>query len=445
MTRRHTLALALAVLLAAPALASAAPVERRLHSNSLEASSFLWNDWNKFQENYHPNYVADDDPRTAWVEGAESSGAGEWLRINVTPLDKTSGVRLKIRNGYQKSAGLFKANARAKDVTVRLLPSRVETKATLTDKNGWQELSLAQPAGPVSAIELKVGSVYEGTRYADLCISDVQVFATSETPDNPAFEKSKRKALLDWRKARVAAAKLFAKKKVEVPFLPAYKVKSTEVNTCKRCDLAGVVEFASADPAFAEWKAELAVAAATVAELDKLPRSQIAPRSREALVDVDGLKVPTMEEYAIYIEPDGLVLPILGTVSSLFADQLRVLDIKDTLTPTAFRTAMSFDGDPRECKGDVTWVKRKPSAEKTGPATAQAVVVGVCGEVEERGGSALVSTLQVLVYGEDGKLALVFADGHLDAFRWAIDGGQPIIVGGRSIHDGDVIEVSKQQ
>ena len=52
------------------------PIERRLYSDRVEASSFLWTDWNKFQENYHPNYILDGDPATAWVEGADSSGAG---------------------------------------------------------------------------------------------------------------------------------------------------------------------------------------------------------------------------------------------------------------------------------------------------------------------------------------------------------------------------------
>src|SRR5689334_3483975 len=136
--------LIVAAAIAAPAVATAAPVERRLHTDSTESSSFLWNDWNKFQENYHPNYIADDDAKTAWVEGAANSGAGEWVRINLTELDKTTKLRLKIRNGYQKSKALFKANARAKDITVRLLPSKTEVKATLTDKDGWQEVSITQ-------------------------------------------------------------------------------------------------------------------------------------------------------------------------------------------------------------------------------------------------------------------------------------------------------------
>ena len=111
-----------------------APIERRLHSDNIDASSFLWNDWNKFVENYHPNYLADDDPATAWVEGAKGSGAGEWLRIQTTPLDHTTRVRLHVRNGYQKSKDLFKANARAKEVTLRLLPSNTEQRVTLADR-----------------------------------------------------------------------------------------------------------------------------------------------------------------------------------------------------------------------------------------------------------------------------------------------------------------------
>src|SRR5688500_7426646 len=105
---RHLLILCL---LATPAFA--APTERRLHSDTVEASSFLANDWNKFVESYHPNYIADDDPATAWVEGNAANGAGEWVRIEVSSYETTK-TRVRIRNGYQKSKELFKANARAK-------------------------------------------------------------------------------------------------------------------------------------------------------------------------------------------------------------------------------------------------------------------------------------------------------------------------------------------
>jgi hypothetical protein len=432
-------AIIVASALAAPAVAVAAPVERRLHSDQMEASSFLWNDWNKFQENYHPNYIADDDPKTAWVEGASTSGAGEWVRIKLTDLDSTTKVRLKIRNGYQKSKGLFKANARAKDVVVRLLPSRTEAKATLTDKQGWQEVSVTQASGKVSGIEIKVDSVYEGTKYSDLCISDVQVFATSEVKDNPAFEKSKKKALLQWRSARVAAAKMFAKRKVDLPLYTAYKVTATEKDVGSG-GIEKMIEIAAADPGFKEWKTVLATAAAAAADMEKLTRAQIAPTNTQYLPEVDGFERTDLEHIAQGWYPEGgLHLPLLDEVSAMFADQLRVLDVKDTTTPSDF-------GAQEKCKKDFTWVKRATSSSETkGPETVQAVLVGRCGMLEERGGSYRASGLELMVYNADGRLALIVADGMIDGYRWETVDGKPMIAGGRSLlAQGYAIEATKQ-
>ena len=77
---------ALALVAAVGSASAGEAVERRLYTDTAEASSFLWGDWNRFIENYHPNYVGDDDAKTAWVEGSAGSGAGEWLRLQVTPL-----------------------------------------------------------------------------------------------------------------------------------------------------------------------------------------------------------------------------------------------------------------------------------------------------------------------------------------------------------------------
>src|SRR5690349_16626435 len=49
--------------------AGAAPPSRawkQLRSASASASSFLQNNWNRFEENYHPSYVLDENPATAW-------------------------------------------------------------------------------------------------------------------------------------------------------------------------------------------------------------------------------------------------------------------------------------------------------------------------------------------------------------------------------------------
>src|SRR6476469_7199032 len=130
---------------APPAPAPAAqrpPRERRLHVAAAEASSYLVNDWNKFQENYLPLYVGDDDPRTAW--SLKTEGIGEWLRVHTTQMEGASKLRMKIRNGYQKTPRLFEANSRAKEMTVVLLPSKKTVDITLKDASDWQEIAVDQ-------------------------------------------------------------------------------------------------------------------------------------------------------------------------------------------------------------------------------------------------------------------------------------------------------------
>ena len=425
---------ALVLALAVSTAAAGEPVERRLYPDTVEASSFLWGDWNRFIENYHPNYVGDDDPKTAWVEGNANSGAGEWLRLQVTPLDGTTRVRLKVRNGYQKSSALFAANARAKDVVVRLLPSKREVKATLTDTEGWQELTIAQPVGPMRAVELKVATVYEGGTYTDLCLSDVAVFATSTDADNPSFEKSKKKALLAWRAQRIAAAKAFGGSKVALPLHPSYQVTSTERNdVCTDgCELDGMLTSAAADADFKEWKDAIAVAKAAVAELDALPQVQVAPRAKTALPIADGFERPELDQLAgsegPWYSERVLRLPAVTAAAFMNATDLKVLDVKRTRTPTQFREAQD-----RTCKKDVVWAKRLPASDPAQPAQVRVLVVGKCGLVEGREGFWPSTALQVLVYGADGRLALVVSDAAIDGYRWSTTGERPMVTGGHAL------------
>lgn len=66
-------------LVAAPASADTAKAGafKRLYTDGASATSYLQNNWNRYTENYHPSYALDDDPKTAWVEGAEGDGHGE--------------------------------------------------------------------------------------------------------------------------------------------------------------------------------------------------------------------------------------------------------------------------------------------------------------------------------------------------------------------------------
>lgn len=417
-------------------------VERRLFSDTFESSSFLWNDWNRFQENYHPNYVGDDDPKTGWVEGADGSGAGQWLRIAVTPLEQTTKVRLRIRNGYQKSGPLFAANARAKAVVVKLLPSGQELSATLTDKQGWQELTLAQSPALLREIELRVDSVYEGKKYADLVISDVQVFATSRTRDNPAFEKSKRQNLLDWRKARLAAAQLFkAGRGSALPLYSSYRASRAElpaaVSGLPRGDLADMLTAAAADPGFAEWREALAQGKAMAGDLDSMTPAQLSPLDGTTLPEVDGFESLDVGAAAEgWVQEGVLRLPMLGYVSAFFSDKLRVLDQKARSHADWEENAWG-----KNCR-EAAWVRRAKASEATGPDRVVGLLVGTCRETEGREGTYIARAQQLMVFGKDGRLLLVAGNGYVDAYRWEADGK---ISGGRSLQYDSIVELSKGQ
>jgi hypothetical protein len=439
----NRLLVAAGLLVAVPSLAAAAPTERRLHSEQIDSSSFLWNDWNKFQENYHPNYVADDDPKTAWTEGSDSSGAGEWLRIHVTALPATSKVRLKIRNGYQKSPALFVANARAKAVTVKLLPSGVTKQAVLVDKEGWQDVSFEQPAGPFEAIELKADSVYEGKKYTDLCISDVQVFATSTTRENPSFEKGKRERLLAWKRQRVDAARTFGKGTAGLPLLPAYRIDTAEIEPkdpgCEgdgywHCVTRAAVEVAAADKEFARrWGAYLPIARNAAAAAPKgLVPAKLAPSDKRPIPAVDGVAVLDLDKFTDFGGDGGygpFELPVLGVLGALRADTLRPLEIKSAVTIDEALAAKA-PGCTSKKQAFHAWIQRG-KARADGPDLLRAAVVVNCGKVEVREGWDDFGQMQILVYADNGDLAMVVGHGYAIGYEWK---DQPD--GGRALVDG---------
>lgn len=435
-----------AVSLLAPAAAAAAPTERRLHSDAVEASSFLWNDWNRFQENYHPNYVADDDPRTAWTEGAATTGAGEWIRVHVSELAGTSRVRLKIRNGYQKSPSLFAANARAKGVVVRLLPSGAEHEVTLTDASGWQEVAVEQPAGPLEAVELRATSVYEGTRYTDLCLSDVQVFATSTARENPSFERDKRRRLLDWKEARVKSARLFGKAAgKELPLRPAYQRISREAppvdlwQKCEsdwRCQTREALALATRDAEFrAAHGALIAVAMEAAADepVGFLP-ARVAPAEKRRFPVVDELEVPELynglEGSYGY---GGFELPALGLVAALRGETLRAIELRSKVTLAAALEAKA-PGCATRRGATYLWMKRaRPPGEAAAREVLRAMISVQCAEIEVRDGTTEAAQYQVLVYGDDGNLGLVAGPGYVNGFRWTVRDGRPLLDGGQRV------------
>jgi hypothetical protein len=186
-----------------------------LHADHAEASSYLKSNWNKYEENYHPTYVLDGDPKTAWVEGKADEGVGESITIPLSTLSSARALKLRIKNGYQRSAKLLAANAAPARITVIVKGANGEesarTTATLAKKMGAQDVVVDVGGKPVASVTLVVDSVTPGTVYTDTCISDIAVFVDSVVPHNAKAENAKLAAAKAWRTERVERAKYFAR------------------------------------------------------------------------------------------------------------------------------------------------------------------------------------------------------------------------------------------
>jgi hypothetical protein len=422
-----------------PAAALAEPGERRLHVEQAAASSFLWNDWNRFQENYHPRYIADDDPRTAWVEGADGNGEGQWIRLPITEMDGATRVRLRLRAGYHKSKSLHAANARPRQLTVELSPSGVEKQVALADDGaGWQEIVVEQPAGKLDAVQLTIDSVYPGTRYTDTCISDAQIFVTAATRENPSFEKGKLARVLAWKAERAEAARLFRQSSSkELPLLGAYRFASGEIpedgqslwEKCAGDDVCWTRESLGRAGALEARHGEALKLARDVLGAKALWPARLAPADRRPFPSVDGLYVPDLWTHLERgFGYQGLEVPLVGLLASLRSDQLGALEALKMPAP-AQALAGTADGCRSRKGRTYVWARREKHGD--GPEMIRALYLVRCGRIETREGFADAASLQVVVYDREGRLELTAGPGYVNAFTWS---EADVLAGGRGVY-----------
>lgn len=226
----------IALLCLIPLVATAdGTVWHTLRSPEAQASSYLQTNWNRFTENYHPTYVLDDNPATAWTEGVEGDGEGQVLTLPLSTVSSARAVRVRIRNGYQKSRGLLVANAAPEQIVLRLRDitgavTAMQT-ATLERKMGWQEVTIAMNGAGFDRLELEVVTVHAGSRYRDTCISDVLVDVDSDQAYSAQAEEGRLQRASKWIAERVEAARYFASQPADYPFkLNGYTDEETPVD-----------------------------------------------------------------------------------------------------------------------------------------------------------------------------------------------------------------------
>jgi hypothetical protein len=401
----------------------------------------LWTDWNKFQENYHPNYILDGDPQTAWVEGADTSGAGEWVRIHVSPVEGASKIRLRIQNGYHKSKPLYDKNARLKRVELVALPSGTKHTATLEDAMKWQEIAFEQPPGKLEAIELRAVEVVEGSKYTDLCVSDVELYVTALTVENPAFEKSKLDGLLAWKKKRIEAAKVLGSAKAAaLPILAGYRVvrgpelsfagvKDNKPYEELRGTLAELAKHTANVPGFAD--AAKRATAGLESKFKGWVRVQVVTRAPITLPSVDGLREGEGEEIVFGSPDDTFLLPASPEHGVLVrSTQLSGFDMKGE-NPM----------DDSDCKAGKQAFMRPPRAAADGPTVRELMLIRCVAE-DTREGVATYMVWQLLEFDAEGNLVLTAGPRHeVQWFEWQKrEQGSVIAGGGRLQGEGDELE-----
>jgi hypothetical protein len=123
-----------------------------------------------------PDFVAantiDDDLETAWSDGVDGPGIGETLTYTFTEPIRL--VRVEVVNGHERPPDVgFDANARVQDAT--LATDAGSVRITLDDSFDVQGTTL--DFGTTDSFTLRVDSVYPGTEFDEVALTDVAFYA----------------------------------------------------------------------------------------------------------------------------------------------------------------------------------------------------------------------------------------------------------------------------
>lgn len=125
----------------------------------------------QFGNSYGAVNLFDSSTGTAWVEGQQGNGVGEWITIEFETMRRVKSFT--VQNGYQKNNDIFQKNNRVRQL--RVLFSGGETRTfILEDKISAQYLSLSSP---VQAYWMKfiIDDVWHGNKYMDTAITKLLV------------------------------------------------------------------------------------------------------------------------------------------------------------------------------------------------------------------------------------------------------------------------------
>lgn len=142
--------------------------------------------------NYKPNNICDLSEETAWVEGVEGNGIGEWIAIYIgkyEELKQLNDVEVNILPGYTKSWDSYENNGKPKLIQLDLFLDNKNIGSKLLECPLFEDDEFSDCFGyycttsiPVKNIDIPKGTLWlkatiikaiKGKKYDDTAISEV--------------------------------------------------------------------------------------------------------------------------------------------------------------------------------------------------------------------------------------------------------------------------------
>jgi serine/threonine-protein kinase len=119
-------------------------------------------------EKYTPDLARDERFDTAWMEGANGAGIGEWIAFTFKPQTIQT---VEIYSGFGKSKEAFGAYPRVKRATL-IFSDGTRAAVELFDEMRLQTVRLSAPV-KTSSLRLIIDEVYPGAQFEETAISEI--------------------------------------------------------------------------------------------------------------------------------------------------------------------------------------------------------------------------------------------------------------------------------
>ena len=124
---------------------------------------------------YGVTNLLDGDVTTAWNEGSDGNGIGEWVQFNFAQDVVLS--RIEIANGYQKDDDRYAGNPRVQSIKVEYSNGTGQ----LVDLLDSKQLQIITPTRePITSVRIVIVSVYPGAEWDDTALSEVRFWEAAK-------------------------------------------------------------------------------------------------------------------------------------------------------------------------------------------------------------------------------------------------------------------------